>query len=211
MSLFPSNTFLLLWGVPFMTLGQGLSPRTASALLAVTAVAGLVTGPIVGVLVARHPLRRSWLILGTMVTVVVVWATILIPSTPRAPWVLVVLVVVLAASSNMASVGFDFVRTYVPRHGLSTATGIVNVGGTVSSLGAILLIGVALDIFNGRGEYGLDDFRLALGVVQGALWGVGLLGLLVARRATRRRMATRGILVPPMREVVARLLGDRRR
>lgn len=207
-SLFPTNAFLLLWGVPFLTLGQGLQPEAASALLAVTAVAGLVTGPVAGVLVARHPLRRSWLVLGTLGLVVAVWAAILLRPGPSPFWLLVLLVTALAASSNMSTVGFDYVRTYVPAPGLSTATGIVNVGGTISSLAAILLIGFVLDLVNQADTYAPDDFRIALGVAQGTLWLLGLVGLLIARRATRARMLQMGIVVPPLRDVVARLLAD---
>jgi hypothetical protein len=39
------------------------------------------------------------------------------------------------------------------------------------------------------------------------IWGLALVGVLVARSRARRKMAFEGVLVPPLREV----LGDRRR
>jgi MFS family permease len=209
-SLFPTNTFMLLWGVPFLTLGQGVSPAVASALLTVAALTGIVTGPITGALQARHPLRRSWLVIGALVVTVAVYASVLVPTTPRPMWQLVLLVVVLTLSATASNVGFDFARTFVPSGRLGTATGLVNVGGFVSSLVAIWLVGLVLDLVRPDGRYTLDDFRLAL-ASQGVLWAVGLAGLLWSRRATRRQMAADGVVVPPVREVVARLLAESER
>ena len=42
-------------------------------------------------------------------------------------------------------IGFDFARTFNPPSRLGTATGIVNVGGFVAALLAIVLIGLVLD------------------------------------------------------------------
>jgi sugar phosphate permease len=202
--LFPQNTFLLLWGVPFLTAGQGVSTQAASTLLTLSALAGVVTGPVTGVLQSRHPLRRSWLVLGAVTATIVVWATVLAPTTPRPMWQLALLVVVLTVSSTASNIGFDFARTFVPRERLGTATGLVNVGGFVASLVSIFLVGAVLDVVRPDGAYTLGDFRVALSS-QALLWAVGLTGLLLCRRATRRRMAEEGVVVPPVRDVVARL------
>jgi hypothetical protein len=55
-------------------------------------------------------------------------------------------------------------------------------------------------------SYDLDSFRLAWSV-QYVVWGVGLAGVLRARRQVRRRLALKGVVVPPIREAIAR---DRR-
>ncbi|WP_052436409.1 MFS transporter [Georgenia sp. SUBG003] len=127
--LFPTNTFMLLWGVPFLTAGQGVSTAAASSLLTLAALTGVVTGPVTGLLQSRHPLRRSWLVLGAVAATVVVWATVLLPSTPRPTWQLALLVVVLTVSATASNIGFDFARTFVQPERLGTATGLVNVGG----------------------------------------------------------------------------------
>lgn len=202
--LFPTNTFMLLWGVPFLTAGQGVSTAAASSLLTLAALTGVVTGPVTGLLQSRHPLRRSWLVLGAVAATVVVWATVLLPESPRPMWQLALLVIVLTVSATASNIGFDFARTFVPSARLGTATGLVNVGGFVASLVAIFLVGAVLDVVRPDGAYTLDDFRLAMSS-QALLWVVGLVGLLLCRRATRRRMADRGVVVPPVREAVARL------
>ncbi|UNX55966.1 MFS transporter [Georgenia sp. TF02-10] len=201
--LFPTNTFMLLWGVPFLTAGQGVSPATASGLLSTAAVAGIVTGPLFGELAARHPLRRSWLVIGSVAVVILMWALVLLPATPRPTWQLVGLVLALTLSSTASNVGFDFARTSVPPARLGTATGFVNVGGFAASLLAIYLVGLVLDLRAGGAGYTLDDFRAAL-ATQALLWAVGLLGVLLSRRAARRQLARRGVVVPALRDVLAR-------
>lgn len=207
--LFPTNTFTLLWGVPFLTAGQGVSAQTVSMLLTLSALVGIVTGPVTGELQSRHPLRRSWLVIGAVVFVIAAWAAVLVPDTPRPLWQLVVLVVALTTSATASNVGFDFARTAVPPARLGTATGLVNVGGFVASLVSIFLVGLVLDLVRPSGAYVLDDFRAAF-ASQGLLWLVGIVGVLLARRATRRRMAARGVVVPPVRQIVADLRARRR-
>ncbi|WP_447925513.1 MFS transporter [Georgenia muralis] len=207
--LFPANTFTLLWGVPFLTAGQGLTPVAASTLLTVAALSGIVVGPVTGELTARHPLRRSWLVAGAVAATILGWASVLAASTPRPVWQLALLVVLLTVSATASNVGFDFARTFVPPARLGTATGLVNVGGFVASLISIYLVGLVLDLVRPDGDYMLDDFRLALST-QALVWAVGLTGFVLARRATRRRMAARGVVVPPVRDVVARILAERR-
>ena len=208
---FSGTVFVLMWGFPFLVSGEGLSRGDAGRLLSAMVLVGLVSGPVLGVLVQRHPLRRSWLVLGVLAGTVAAWTAVLAwPG--RAPlWLLVVLVLLLATNGPASMIGFDFARTFNPPNRLGTATGIVNVGGFVASLTTILLVGVVLDVrTGGASSYGLADFKVAL-LVQYALWAFGLLGILRTRRLVRRRMARRGVVVPPMRDVVASRLARRRR
>jgi hypothetical protein len=39
--------------------------------------------------------------------------------------------------------------------------------------------------------------------VQYAVWALALVGVLVARRRARRKMASEGVVVPPLRSVLA--------
>lgn len=185
-TLFPTSTFLLLWGVPFLTVGQGVSARGASVLLTTTTVVGIVLGPLLGELVARFQHRRSWLVLGVVATSTAVWTAMLVPSTPRPFWQLVVLVVVVAAGMVTCTVGFDYARTFAPPAARGTAIGLVNIGGYSASVVAILLFGFVLDQVRPSGEYVLSDFRLAF-AAQAPVLLLGVAGLLVARRATVRR------------------------
>src|SRR5690606_28305790 len=91
-ALFSSNTIALLWGVPFFITAHGRSPAEASALLTVLTLAKLAAGPVVGTATARHPIRRSWLVLGFAGVTALAWASILVPATPRPLWHLVAFV-----------------------------------------------------------------------------------------------------------------------
>ena len=119
-----------------------MSPRAAGVLLTVFVVAGMAVGPVFGQLVGRHPLRRSWLVLGIVGVAVVIWTAVLAwPG--RAPmWLLVLLVLGLALGGPGSMIGFDFARTFNPPGRLGSATGIVNIGGFVASLVTIFAIGV---------------------------------------------------------------------
>ena len=200
---FGATVFALLWGFPFLVSGEGLSRSTAGALLTTFVLAGMVAAPFMGVLVDRHPLRRSWLVLGLTTLTASTWAVVLaLPH--RAPlWLLIVLVLVLALGGPGSLIGFDFARTFNPPNRLGTATGIVNVGGFVAALLTILLVGLVLDAMSTGAEYSLNAFRAALSV-QFVVWFVGSVGIVRTRRLVRARLAKQGVVVPPIREALAR-------
>jgi MFS family permease len=197
---FSGTAFVMLWGYPFLTSAQGRSPQVAGALMTVFVAAAVAAAPFLGVLVARHPLRRSWLVLGVIGGVVGSWTVVLALPSPAPTWLLVVLVVAMAVAGPASIIGFDYARTFNPPNRLGTATGIVNVGGFVAALVTILLVGVVLDLVGG-GSYDLASFRAAWSV-QYALWFLGVVGFLRTRRTVRARMAQEGVVVPPIREAV---------
>ena len=201
---FPGTVFALIWGYPFLVAGEGLSRGAASGLLTLFVLTGMAAGPLIGVLVQRHPLRRSWLVLGIIAANALGWGLVLAwPG--RAPLaVLVVLVLALALGGPGSMIGFEFARTFNPPNRLGTATGIVNVGGFVASLVAILLIGLILDArTGGQATYDIADFKIAMSV-QYAIGAIGLIGILRTRKLARRRLAAdHGVTVRPLREVLA--------
>jgi len=184
---FGATVFALLWGFPFLVSGQGLTPGAASGLLIIMTVTTVVTSPLVGVFVTRWPYSRSTLILWIVSSIMVVWAVVLLwPG--RAPlWLLVVLVMVLAVGGPGSMVGFDLARTFNPPTRLGSATGIVNVGGFVASLGTVALIGIVLDQVapGGPSTYTVDSFRAAMSV-QYIVWVLGVVQILRFRRKARR-------------------------
>jgi MFS family permease len=203
---YSGTAFALLWGYPFLVTGEGLSPRAAGLLLTVFVLAGMAVGPVFGQLVGRHPLRRSWLVLGIVGVAVAIWTAVLAwPG--RAPmWLLVLLVLGLALGGPGSMIGFDFARTFNPPGRLGSATGIVNIGGFVASLVTIFAIGVVLDSASGGGSrdsYSLGAFKLAWSV-QYVVWAIGVAGILRTRALVRARMAESGVVVPPIREAIAR-------
>jgi MFS family permease len=196
---FCGTVFGLLWGVPYLVAGQGMTTTQASALLTLLVTVGILAGPLFGEFAARHPLRRSYLVLAVIVAHAVTWAVVLAVPPPAPRWLLVVLVVVIGTGGPGAMIGFDYARTFNPASRQGAAVGIVNVGGFVASLLVAWAIGVVL----GRtGGYTPEAFRLAW-TVQYAVWGFALVAVVVARRQARRKLAEEGTSVRPLREALA--------
>lgn len=148
---YSGTVFALLWGFPFLVSGEGLDRRTASALFTIFVFAGMAAAPFVGVLVQRHPLRRSWLVLGIVALNIAAWTLVLAWPGQAPLWLLVGLVLTLALGGPGSMIGFDVV------------------------------------------------------------WAVGLAGIVTSRRRVRARMAQEGLVVPPIREAIARRRATRRR
>jgi MFS family permease len=197
---FSQTVFALLWGFPFLISGQGQPRSVASALLALNVAAGVLVSPLLGRLVARYPLRRSWLVMTVTLACVAGW-TLVIAWPGRAPlWALVVLVVAIAAGGPGSMIGFDFARTFNPSERLGTATGIVNVGGFAASLVLMYVMGVVLDLLTpGHGsDYSLSAFKWAFSV-QYLLWGFGVVAILASRRKVIEREQ---LVVPRVRDAM---------
>ncbi|WP_051807239.1 MFS transporter [Actinoplanes subtropicus] len=204
---FTGTVFALMWGFPFLIAGEGLDRATASSLLTLFVLVGMAAGPLIGVLVQRHPLRRSWLVLGIIAVNAGAWGLVLAwPGRAPLP-VLVILVTALGTGGPGSMIGFDYARTFNPPDRLGAATGVVNVGGFVASLVTIEIIGLVLDArTGGRNDYGIDDFKIAMSV-QYLIFAVGLVAILRNRRLARRQMAAEGVVVRPLREVLAERRG----
>jgi MFS family permease len=163
---FSGTVFALLWGFPFLVSGEGRTRGVASALFTLLVLVGAVAAPFLGVMVQRHPLRRSWLVLTIVGINITAWTVVLAWPGQAPVWLLVALVVSLGLGGPGSMIGFDFARSFNPANRLGTATGIVNVGGFLASLVTMLLVGVGLDLVGsdtGHG-YALGDFRAALSV-----------------------------------------------
>ena len=206
---FSGTVFALLWGYPFLTVGQGLSAGTAAGLLSLLVLVGMAVGPLLGRLAGRWPLRRSVLVFGILGATVTAWTVVLLwPGRAPLP-LLVALVVVLGTNGPGSMIGFDYARTWNPAERLGSASGVVNVGGFVASLVTILAIGAVLDLLTpGRSTaYELDTFRAAF-AVQYVFWAIGLAGVLRHRRRLRARLAADGVVLAPLHVAIgARLRG----
>jgi MFS family permease len=203
---FAGAVFAMMWGFPFLVAGVGLDRQTASTLLTTFVLVGMAAGPLVGVLVQRYPLRRSWLVLGVVGASAGAWGLVLAwPGRAPLP-VLVLLVLALGLGGPGSMIGFDYARTFNPPSRLGAATGVVNVG-FVASLLAIELIGLILDArTGGRSTYDIADFKIAMSV-QYLFFAVGLTGILRNRRLARIRLADEGVVVRPLRVVLAERRG----
>jgi MFS family permease len=192
---FSAVAFALLWGYPFLVVGQGLSPGVAGLLLTLLTVAFMASGPALGVLVGRYPLRRSRMALIIVAASATAWTAVLVWPGPAPLWMLVLLVLVLGVNQPGSMIGFDHARSFNPTERLGTATGIVNVGGHVASLACLLGVGLVLAAFpHTGGAYAPEAFRWAF-LVQYPLWAVGAIQIVRYRRRARTRYDNRPALV----------------
>ena len=201
---FSGTVFMLLWGYPFLVVGEGLSPATAAGLLTLLVVVGMGVGPLLGKLVGTWPFRRSVLVFAVVGATALTW-TAVIAWPGRAPlWLLVLLVVVLGTNGPASMIGFDFARTENPASRLGSASGVVNVGGFVASLVTMLGIGVVLDVLTPgtSAEYSLGAFKAAF-AVQYLVWGLGVREVWRYRQRLRERLATGGVVLAPLHLAVA--------
>jgi MFS family permease len=141
---FPMMVFALLWGLPYLVSAQHLSESTASLLIMAFGLSSVVIGPVIGVLTGRHPLHRSWLILGVVAADIAIWTLILALPGPAPLWLLVALVVILAAGGPGSVVGLDIARTANPRLNLGVAQSIANLGGFLATLFVLAVMGAVM-------------------------------------------------------------------
>lgn len=193
----------LMWGYPFLTAGMGLEVGAAAGIFSLLVVGQLAAGPVIGYLVARFPLRRSNLVLTVVTFIVLLWLAVV--AWPGEPPLLLVaaLYLVIGMGGPGSLIAFDVARTFNPSHALGSASGIVNTGGFIGGFVSVFGIGLVIDLVRAAGGpgaalYTLDAFRLGFLVPIGLIL-VGVVGLLIARRRTRRRMfEVEGIQIAPL-------------
>ena len=195
---FAGTAFMLLWGIPFLTAGQGLSVAEAAAVTSTYVIVGMAVGPIIGDLSRRIPNQRSHaLVLPAILVQMVAWIAVIAWPGTAPIWLLFGLAFALGLGGPASMIAFDHARTHNPAHRLSTATGLANVGGFLAALIAVFMIGLALDL-QGAGSpdtYTLDAFRIAF-LTQVPLWLIGIILISIERRKTRILM---GLTQPSVR------------
>jgi MFS family permease len=181
---FSVTAFALMWGLPYLTVAQGLSAHVAGTLLSLSVVAAILAGIVIGVFTGRRPHRRSRLVLAIIASNAAMWTVVLaLPST--APlWLLTALVIVISVGGPGSMVGFDFARTFNPSTTLGTAQGMVNMGGFIASLLVMQAMGLVIGAVGG---YSFESFRLAW-TVQYVIWAFAVTGILITRTKARRQM-----------------------
>ncbi|MEJ2871534.1 MFS transporter [Actinomycetospora sp. OC33-EN08] len=185
---FSANVFGLLWGFPFLTAGEGVPVELARVLTSGVVLVTILFGPLYGLLSGRFPHRRVELIAASVAAQAVAWTVVLAWPGQAPVGVLVVLVVVLASGGSASLVAFDVARSAVPPAAIGRASGLTNVGGFVSGLAVVALVGVLLDL-QGAGSpaaWDADVFRVAMAVHVPVLL-IGLGGMWFSQRRVRAR------------------------
>ena len=183
---FSATVLSLLWGYPFLVRGEGRSSHTAGLLLTLMIVTVMVSGPVLGWLIGRHPWHRSTTVLTIVWSIVTVWTVVLAWPGAAPLWLLVVLVVVTGVGGPASMIGFDLGRTSNPSERLASASGIINQAGFGASLILVIAVGLILDWRTpGAGnDYSPSAFRWAMSA-QYVLWALGLVQIWRYRRRTR--------------------------
>ena len=75
---FSVNVYLLVWGYPYLVSGMGYAPARASVLMSMFVFVAMVFGPILGVLVARYPYRRSLLVILVSMAGLACWVALVV-------------------------------------------------------------------------------------------------------------------------------------
>ncbi len=184
---FAGNAFAVLWGYPFLLNAEGVDRPLVEWMFTLYVLFGFIAGPIVGALSSRFAAHRVRLVVVLVALQAAPWITIMLLPGPAPIWLLIALALAMCLGGPSSLLAFDFAREDNPAYRLSTATGIVNGAGFLSSVLVILFIGVTLTALSGdSGDYGLEAFRWAE-LVQVPFWILGI--AMVLRESRRRRIA----------------------
>jgi MFS family permease len=178
---FSMMVFALLWGVPYLESAQHLSHSATGELMTLFVVCTIAIGPLIGVFIARHPRHRPGLLLALIGVDALTWTAVLMFAGPAPRWLLVVLIVVLAAGGPGSVIGFDIARTSNPRANLGVAQSMVNMGGFSATLVVLAVMG---GVMTALGGFTPGAFRVAW-LVQYPVWLFAVIGVLVMRRQAR--------------------------
>ncbi|MBC2681180.1 MFS transporter [Corynebacterium sp. 4HC-13] len=187
--------FTMLWGLPIMTLGMGLSNEFAGYMLTVATIATVLAGPVVGYLSARVGKKR-WVVTLTGSTIaMMLWIWLFISPDPRGSVAAVVVCLAMGVFAPVSNLGFDSVREQVDRSMVATGTGLANMGGWTCGMITAQVVGVILSVSAPHGDYAWSDFRLAWMVVV-LCWMFGVVGVVLTRprRLPREESTTVAIL-----------------
>lgn len=175
---FSANTFALLWGFAYMTKAEGVPAQVGLAVLTTYVVGCVVFGPLLGIVSGRFPRVRIRLAVALVAIHLVIWAVVIAWPGNVPVAALYVLAVVLATGGPGSLIAFDVCRSTNPLSAMGLATGMVNSGGFISSLAAVLSIGVVLDLLGEGTPDKFTDAGFAVAwLVQVPIWSLGLIML----------------------------------
>ena len=174
------NVFTMMWGVPLMTLGMGLSVTEVGLMLSINTLFAVIAGPFIGVISARTGHRRDVVAILMAFVPAIAWFVFLSSDEPRGLIAIVIINIIQGLTTPMSGYGFDTIRERLDRSILAAGTGLANMGGFLASMAAAQLVGVLLDVVDTDGGYDWADFRIAYTAVF-LIWAIGIVGFFIAR------------------------------
>jgi MFS family permease len=183
------SVFILLWGYPFLVIGEGLSRPIAAMLMGSFVFIGFAVGPALSYLCTTYPNSRHRLVSGVYGLIVLAWSTVLVTPGENPLWQIILVVLSLGLGGPASVIAFDYSRTSIPKQRLGSANGIINSGGFIATFSSMLIVGFALDSIrelgwsNSKDLYALSAFKMAF-PIQLIILTFGLIMFYRERRLT---------------------------
>jgi MFS family permease len=192
-----ATAFAVLWGGEYLVKVGGFSAAGAGAVLMYGVIVAAIVAPTGGWVIGRRPIVRVPLALGVSAVTVAGWltASLAFGDTPPRAYIVTLFVVMIGLGGPVAMFAFALARDYNPPHTVGTASGVVNVGGFVSTVLIALGIGWVLSALGGSTPRTLRWAVLVAVAVQ--LFGAVQMMLWTRRvRAATLHLQERGEAVP---------------
>jgi len=168
----PSTLLLLLWGVPFLVVGEGLNRELALSLLGSMVFIGVLSGSSVGMICAKYPNARKVIVTWFVLIMLAGWAQVLLTPGRASLAQVILMLVVTAVAAPTSMIAFDYSREFTKKSELGATNGFINIGGFLASFSMIFVVGVVLDVFysligkaQGLALYSIQGFQWALIVI----------------------------------------------
>ena len=178
--------FTLLWGLPIMTLGLGLTADKAGLALSLGTLASVMVGPIVGLLSARFYNHRMQVVMLFSVTGWLGWLWFFTAAPTGVLWAACLMNIIMGFTGPVANLGFDSVREKVDRRFVATGTGLANMGGWIAGMIGAQAVRVLLNLRAPDGHYVWGDFGVAW-IAVATVWAFGFCGMWLSRDRNVRR------------------------
>lgn len=196
-----ATAFGVLWGNTYLIKAAGFSAAGGGAVLMYGVIAAALASPVVGWLIGRWPILRVPLALGICSVTIAGWVLLVAAFGDHPPrGYVLALFVVMALGGPASMAAFALARDYNQARTLGTASGVVNVGGFVSTVIIALGIGWALDALGATSAHTL---RFAVLVAVGVqLFGTVRVSVWLLRLrafALDRQSAGESVPVPVVR------------
>ncbi|TAM91773.1 MAG: MFS transporter [Jatrophihabitans sp.] len=196
-----ATAFAVLWGAPYLQTAAGFSATGAGAVLMYGVIAAGIASPVIGAVIGRWPAARVPLALGVSAVTILGWLVTVLALGDRPPQVYVLaLFVVMAVGAPASMAAFALARDYNHARALGTASGVVNVGGFLSTVIVALGIGWVLDALGGTTAHTMRYAALVAVAVQ----AFGCLRMAVWFRRTRAAVLVRQAAGQPVPVAVVR-------
>lgn len=189
-----------LWGFPYLVQVVGFSAAGAASVMLTMVLVGVAANLSIGRMMARKPEWRTPVAAAVSLACLLGWVVIIAwPGEHPPRGVVIAVVIVFAIGGPASAVGFMLARDFNPRHRISTATGLVNIGGFVGAVIGVFAVGQVLDWVDGpQAVHTAEAYRWAFGTLA-VLTAIGLWRLVtwwLRARAVVLLAAARGEPVP---------------